>query len=47
MKKANNTPPEQENPRMPLTRRNYILLAVGFAVILLGFVLMLYHCSFL
>ena len=40
MKKANNTPPEQENPRMPLTRRNYILLAVGFAVILLGFVLM-------
>ena len=25
---------------MPLTRRNYILLAVGFAVILLGFVLM-------
>ena len=36
MKKANNTPPEQENPRMPLTRRNYILLAV----ILLGFVLM-------
>ena len=40
MKKANNTPPEQENPRMPLTRRNYILLAVGFAVVLLGFVLM-------
>ena len=40
MKKANNTSPEQENPRMPLTRRNYILLAVGFAVILLGFVLM-------
>ena len=39
MKKANNTPPEQENPRMPLTRRNY-MLAVGFAVILLGFVLM-------
>lgn len=32
--------PPQENPRMPLTRRNYILLAVGFAVILLGFVLM-------
>ncbi len=25
---------------MPLTRRNYILLAVGFAVILLGFILM-------
>ena len=32
--------PVPENPRMPLTRRNYILLAVGFAVILLGFVLM-------
>ena len=32
--------PAQENPRMPLTRRNYILLAVGFAVIVLGFVLM-------
>lgn len=33
----NNTP---ENPRMPLTRKNYIILAIGFAVILLGFVLM-------
>ena len=32
--------PAQENPRMPLTRRNYILLAVGFAVIVLGFILM-------
>ena len=32
--------PAQENPRMPLTRRNYILLAVGFAVIILGFILM-------
>ena len=40
MKKANNNPAEQENPRMPLTRRNYILLAIGFAVILLGFILM-------
>ena len=29
-----------ENNRMPLTRRNYILLVIGFAVILLGFVLM-------
>ena len=37
MKKANkNTPAEQENPKMPLTRRNYVLLAIGFAVILLG-----------
>lgn len=42
MKNAHNTTPEQpqENPRMPLTRRNYILLAIGFVVILLGFVLM-------
>ncbi|MCM1150894.1 MAG: DUF3098 domain-containing protein [Alistipes sp.] len=32
-----NTP---ENPRMPLSRRNYVLLAIGFAVIVLGFVLM-------
>ena len=32
--------PKPENPRMPLTRRNYILLAVGFAIILLGFILM-------
>ena len=32
--------PAGENPRMPLTRRNYILLAAGFAVIVLGFVLM-------
>ena len=30
----------QENPRMPLTRRNYLLLAAGFAIIVLGFVLM-------
>lgn len=37
MKQSNDTP---ENPRMPLTRRNYILLAAGFAVIVLGFVLM-------
>ena len=42
MKQANkkSTEPAQENPRMPLTRRNYIILAVGFAVILLGFTLM-------
>ena len=41
MKKANkNTPAEQETPKMPLPRRNYVLLAIGFAVILLGFVLM-------
>lgn len=40
MKNANNKPTGQEDPRMPLTRRNYILLAIGFAVILVGFVLM-------
>jgi len=33
----NNTP---ENPRMPLTRKNYIIPAIGFAIVLLGFVLM-------
>lgn len=33
----NNTP---ENPRMPLTRKNYIILAIGFAIVLLGFVVM-------
>ena len=32
--------PVQEDPRMPLTRRNYTLLAIGFAVILLGVILM-------
>ena len=37
MKQPNDTP---ENPRMPLTRRNYILLAAGFGIVLLGFVLM-------
>lgn len=37
MEQPNDTP---ENPRMPLTRRNYVLLAAGFGIILLGFVLM-------
>ena len=42
MKKERKTAqePAGENPRMPLTRRNYILLAAGFAVIVLVFVLM-------
>ena len=42
MKKERKTAqePAGENPRMPLTRRNYIMLAAGFAVIVLGFVLM-------
>lgn len=31
---------QSENPRMPLTRKNYIILAIGFAIVLLGFVLM-------
>lgn len=30
----------KENPRMPLTRKNYLLLAIGFLVVLTGFVLM-------
>ncbi len=38
--KKNNTPRLDEDPRMPLTRRNYIVLVIGFAVILLGFILM-------
>ena len=36
---AQNTP-QTENPKMPLTRKNYILLLAGFGIILLGFVLM-------
>ncbi len=39
MKESNNTP-QSENPKMPLTRKNYILLAIGFGLILLGFILM-------
>ena len=31
---------EPENPRMPLGRRNYVWLAIGFGIVLLGFVLM-------
>lgn len=30
----------ERDPRMPLTRRNYLWLAAGFALVLLGFVLM-------
>lgn len=40
MKKEQHNTPHEEDPRMPLTRRNYILLAAGFALIVLGFVLM-------
>lgn len=39
MKKEQKTP-QPENPKMPLTRKNYILLLIGFVIILLGFVLM-------
>lgn len=37
---ANQPDMTPENPRMPLTRKNYIIQAIGFAVVLLGFVLM-------
>lgn len=40
MEKKKNKPAEEENPRMPLTRKNYVLLLIGFAVIVAGFVLM-------
>ena len=40
MKEDNQTSSKRNDSRMPLTRRNYILLAIGFAVIVLGFVLM-------
>ena len=39
-KQTQNPEPQKQNERMPLTRRNYIMLAIGFAVILLGFILM-------
>ena len=32
--------PAREQPRMPLTRRNYLVLAAGFGIVLLGYVLM-------
>ena len=31
---------QPENPRMPLSRKNYILLVIGLAIILVGFLLM-------
>lgn len=40
MKTTEQNTSQTENPKMPLTRKNYILLLAGFAVILLGFVLM-------
>lgn len=35
-----NEPSPTENSRMPLSRRNYVVLVIGFAIILLGMVLM-------
>lgn len=32
---------EQENADFPLRRENYILLLIGFAIIMLGFILMM------
>lgn len=40
MKTEEHKTPQTENPKMPLTRKNYILLLIGFAIILLGFILM-------
>ena len=40
MKTTEQNTPHTENPKMPLTRKNYILLLAGFGIILLGFVLM-------
>lgn len=30
----------KDDPRMPMERQNYILMAIGFVVIVLGFILM-------
>lgn len=40
MKTTEQNTPQTENPKMPLTRKNYILLLAGFGILLLGFVLM-------
>lgn len=42
MKKEQSTPqtPKGEDPKMPITKQNYIILLIGLAVIILGFVLM-------
>ena len=40
MKTTEQNTPQTENPKMPLTRKNYILLLAGFGIFLLGFVLM-------
>jgi membrane-bound ClpP family serine protease len=33
--------PEKEGPDFPLQRENYILLIIGFAIIMIGFLLMM------
>ncbi len=37
---SNETNNPQNNSRLPLSKRNYQILCIGFAVILLGFILM-------
>ena len=32
--------PSENNPRMPHSRRNYVILLIGFVTILVGFALM-------
>lgn len=39
-KQTSGREPATDGRRMALTRRNYIMLAIGFAVIILGFILM-------
>ncbi len=33
--------PEQEKPDFPLQRENYILLSIGFLIIIIGFLMMM------
>ncbi|MEG0789389.1 MAG: DUF3098 domain-containing protein [Alistipes sp.] len=39
MKKEQITP-ESEHPKMPLEKKNYLILLIGFVIIVLGFILM-------
>ncbi|MFI3328795.1 MAG: DUF3098 domain-containing protein [Rikenellaceae bacterium] len=40
MKKNSNTPQQQDDSNLPLGDKNYKLLLIGFAIIILGFLLM-------
>lgn len=40
MSKKNETPAAEREQRMPFGRQNYILMAVGLGLIVLGFILM-------